>query len=165
MPSEVLLSPENSGDFEQHDLNEHHGEVTNSGSSEVQDQESGAEFERRLQVERRERHFVGPIPSPEILSEYNALEPTLVNRIVKMAELEQKHRHSCEREVLNMPKRGQRYALALCTTIVVGSFILMYFDKPVLGAVVFFGTSIGGLAYIFITGNKSSENTSASDSD
>ena len=40
--------------------------------------------------------FSGPIPHPEILKGYETICPGAAERIIKMAELEQGHRHGIE---------------------------------------------------------------------
>lgn len=47
--------------------------------------------------------FSGPIPHPDTLKKYNDIVPGLADRIVSMAELDQKHIHEMERKALDQP--------------------------------------------------------------
>lgn len=42
----------------------------------------------------------GPLPDPESLSQYESISPGFANRIMTMAEDEQKHRHDAENSVI-----------------------------------------------------------------
>jgi uncharacterized membrane protein len=52
--------------------------------------------------------FEGPIPSPQILSQYAALDPALVGRIVAMAEAAQAHDQTVQMKVVEAEIDGQR---------------------------------------------------------
>lgn len=45
-------------------------------------------------------HHQGPLPAPEDLQRYNELLPGAAERIIKMAEAEQQHRHEQERRAI-----------------------------------------------------------------
>lgn len=47
--------------------------------------------------------FSGPIPHPDTLKKYNDIVPGLADRIVSMAELDQRHIHEMERKSLDQP--------------------------------------------------------------
>lgn len=53
-----------------------------------------------VQLQRFFRAFSGPLPPPEALREYADIQPDLVPKIIKMAEIEQAHRHAKEKESL-----------------------------------------------------------------
>lgn len=44
--------------------------------------------------------FKGPLPPPEVLRQYDDVQPGLVDQIVKMAVDEQSHRHNMERMIV-----------------------------------------------------------------
>lgn len=46
--------------------------------------------------------YSGKLPSPEMMQQYNVVEPSFANRILTMAEEEQKHIHSIENKQLNV---------------------------------------------------------------
>jgi len=81
----------------------------------------------------------------------------LANRIVSMAEKEQNHRHGLESLALNgeikKDTRGQHYALFTSLAIIIGSIFLIYSGHEVSGSILV-GSTLIGLAYIFITGRK-----------
>jgi len=54
--------------------------------------------------------FRGPLPPPRYLAQYDKVIPGLAERIVRMAEAEQGHRHHCEDKIIEIqttiPLRG-----------------------------------------------------------
>lgn len=56
---------------------------------------------------------VGPLPPPEVLAKYDKVHPGLVERIVRMAEEEQKQRHLNNRVFFRTFSRGQFFGFAL----------------------------------------------------
>lgn len=51
-------------------------------------------------VSQQQSLFVGPIPPPAVLREYNSILPDAANRIIKMAEDEANHRRKMEQKAL-----------------------------------------------------------------
>lgn len=49
-----------------------------------------------------QRSFSGPLPPPDLLREYNQIVPGLAERIARMAEKEQDHRHYFERKLVRI---------------------------------------------------------------
>jgi uncharacterized membrane protein len=47
-----------------------------------------------------QQHISGPIPSPDVLRQYDAINPGLADRLVRMAEHEADHRRKMEAEVI-----------------------------------------------------------------
>lgn len=92
------------------------------------------------------RTFSGPLPPPEILAQYDEIVHEGANRIVEMAEKEQAHRHSLETTSvegnIKSEKRGQNYALLICTLIILGSFALIWKGHEIPGSIY----AVGGLA-------------------
>lgn len=43
---------------------------------------------------------LGPLPPPDELIKYNQAHPGAADRVIKMAELEQAHRHECDKTAL-----------------------------------------------------------------
>lgn len=129
-------------------------------------QESGDEVKKVIQT-ISQKNFSGPIPPPSMLSEYEDVHSGLSDRIVTMAETQQKHRQSLEKSSVNAAikaeSRGQHYALFICTVIIAGALYLIDSGREISGSILAGGT-LTGLAYIFITGKKR-DSKSTSDND
>ena len=95
----------------------------------------------------------GPLPEPEIIAAYEKALPGAADRIIKMAEKEQSHRHS--NESFEVKSRtwsifaGQFFAFGLGVLGLTGGMWLVYQDKPISGFIAFF-TSLGTLIGIFL---------------
>lgn len=112
---------------------------------------------KKAQVTIHERTFSGPIPAPEVLAHYENINIGLANRIVKMAEKEQNHRHTLVETEQSLrfseAKRGQLYAL------LIGSLALACGTYTALSGAEIAGTIIGGggvigLVSVFILGRS-----------
>lgn len=101
--------------------------------------------------------FSGPIPPPAMLGEYDTIQNGLADRIVSMAESQQTHRQSLEKQsveaAISTESRGQHYALLISVVIIAGALYLIDSGKEISGSILAGGT-LTGLAYIFITGRK-----------
>ena len=96
----------------------------------------------------------GPLPSPDIISEYDKVLPGAADRIIKMAESEQTHSHA-----MQIRSEGHRFGLAITGQVfafiigiagVVGGIWLVAHDKSIGGFSIFFaslGTLVGGFFY------------------
>lgn len=119
--------------------------------------EPEVEIQRVVRAAAVSQSYRGPIPPPAMLGQYDEVSPGFADRIVAMAENEQKHRHGLESLAvegeINKDTRGQHYALSICLTVVFGSMFLIYNGHDVAGSALA-GGSLMGLAYIFITGRK-----------
>ncbi len=82
-----------------------------------------------------------------MLARYDASMPGLADRIVRMAEREQEHAHTCDREAMaeyiNHRKRGQHYGLALGVACLATSGVAAYFKETAIGI-----TAISALAVV-----------------
>ena len=99
----------------------------------------------------------GPLPDPEAIAAYERALPGAADRIFRMAEKEQEHRHLSD---LNESQRrhatiilGQAFAFTLGVFGVCGGIWLVANDKPLTGFTVFF-TSLGTLIGIFFVRHK-----------
>ena len=54
------------------------------------------------------QHISGPIPSPEMLRQYEQLKPGMIDWIVKMADDEAVHRRSTEAQAIEIQGRDQK---------------------------------------------------------
>ena len=134
------------------------------------------EIELQKAVERRtgikivartqESHFSGPLPPPEVLQHYETIVTGFAKRIVTMAEKEQNHRHEIEQTAVHgsvsAEKRGQTFAFLLCGSVILGSIGLIAVGHPVSGTLLA-GSTLVGLAYIFITGRRQEESEGEDD--
>lgn len=97
--------------------------------------------------------FSGPLPPPTTLKQYSEVVPTAGERILAMAERQAEHRQRVEREkarqAARLELRGQAYGFVLALVALLGGMLLLYFDKPVLGAAAAIG-SIATLAGLFV---------------
>lgn len=120
-----------------------------------------------IEVVRRES-YSGPIPPPRMLNEYNSVEDGLASRIVSMAESQQKHRHDIEKTSVNAAvgaeKRGQDYALIVSVIFIIGSIYLIAIGQELSGTIIA-GTTLLGLAYMFLTGRKRKKTDEEKDSE
>ena len=113
------------------------------------------ELQRRVQeaLVYQSELFVGPLPHPEHLSEYERIAPGTAERIIRMAEDQAAHRRTLESKVVDsnvrLEARGQILAFAIAMTALIGGIGLMAFDKSVSGAATSI-TAIATLAGIFV---------------
>ena len=77
--------------------------------------------------------FAGPFPPPQVLAEYAAVDPKLVEQIFARAESEQAHRHKIEdrhslqfERVVTQGFYAQCYAFILAMTAIIVGGILVY---------------------------------------
>ncbi len=119
----------------------------------------------RIEIRQRttSKHFSGPLPPPEVLAGFENTQNGSADRVITMAEKEQDHRHTIEKTGLEgaiaKDRRGQNYALIICLVILLGSMGLIAIDKEISGTLLA-GSSLTGLAYIFITGRKEEKDKS-----
>ncbi|MEU2289457.1 DUF2335 domain-containing protein [Streptomyces bacillaris] len=106
---------------------------------------------------RREivRRHVGPLPSPHMLAEYEAVLPGLAERIVSMAEGEQAHRHELEKTDLRqdyiISRTGQVLGITALLVIAALAAYLGYLGHPG-WAVAVAGIDIAAVVGVFVTG-------------
>lgn len=97
----------------------------------------------------------GPLPSPETLEGYNQVLPGLADRIVTMAENQQKHRVGLEntslRRQFNQSGTGQWMAFVLSILFLGVGGYLIHEDHDWAGSIIITGTLVS-LAVAFITG-------------
>jgi len=102
----------------------------------------------------------GPLPHPDILAAYNTAVPGAAQRVITMAEEQNRHRIALETIVIpNREKnsaRGQHYALIIALAAIAAAVYCARVNQPIIGAVVV-GTPLCGLGYAFITGKQKQE--------
>ena len=67
---------------------------------------------------RRTELFAGPVPHPEILRQYNEIDPGIADRIIKMAEKDQDHVIECNKKSLELQKRDNFFGMIFAFVIV-----------------------------------------------
>ncbi len=117
----------------------------------------GGEPENTISISSRQQFFSGPIPPPDALERYKSVDPDIPNRLVKMAEKQQDHSHTLERQaqksMTEAENKGRNYALIISLLMIVCSTYLISTGNGILGTI-FAGTTLLGLAYLFIAGHK-----------
>lgn len=83
------------------------------------------------------RFYTGPIPEPQTLAEYERINPGLADRIIKMAEKEQGHRHKVENRrswgQILLTLLAQFFGFIISVLAISYGAFLIYHDKPVGG--------------------------------
>lgn len=108
---------------------------------------------------RHETSFSGPLPPPEIISDYEKILPGGAERIFAMAEKEQVHRHSMDSLAVNgairKDKRGQWMGFSIAIIILAIASVFAW-----KGNTTFAGTLIAidllGLVSVFVLGRQPS---------
>ncbi len=98
--------------------------------------------------------FMGPIPPPGILAGYNNVIPNGADRVIKMAEKEQAHRHNIETTIVSKESFEKRvglvFAFILALSVLgVSSYLLIFTEKSGYGLTVFI-IELGGLVWAFL---------------
>lgn len=102
----------------------------------------------------------GPLPPPEVLDRYEATNPGFANRLLELAEKEQRHRHAIEAETnkaninlanraLDEQKLGQVLAFTLAMVLIGSAIFLAMSGQPGL-AMVLGGTTLVGAIALFL---------------
>jgi uncharacterized membrane protein len=144
------------GDVPEIEVSRDSGEAGGSGKENISD--------KARSISVRASTFVGPIPPPDILNEYNQVLPNAADRIIQMAENEQKHRHSMQEKLINAQiddakrdrmeaRLGQVFGLVIGTTSIAAGSITAIVGAPIAGA--FIGTAgVTSLVAVFVIGRK-----------
>jgi uncharacterized membrane protein len=101
--------------------------------------------------------FSGPIPSPDLLAQYNQIIPDAAERILSMAENEAKHAHSIEMLALTShakeKKRGQYFGVLVTALAFITAGVALVLGHPTAAATIG-STTVVGLATAFVVGKK-----------
>ncbi|MCD2193154.1 DUF2335 domain-containing protein [Actinomycetospora endophytica] len=98
----------------------------------------------------------GPLPSARTLHEYSQVMPDLPERVVRMAELEQAHRHRVDLEPYKLARTGQWLAFAVVIVVFAFCGFLVLNDEVVTAGIIA-ALDLVGLATIFIVGTRGSD--------
>lgn len=112
-----------------------------------------------VSVETTHSSHSGPIPSPEVIGGYEKVLAGSADRIIKMAEREQGHRHQLQirgqsqQAILTFV--GQLFAFIMGFSGIAGGIYLVKSDKSIAGFSVFF-TSLSVLVGAYLYNRKKS---------
>jgi uncharacterized membrane protein len=111
-----------------------------------------------------QQHISGPLPSPDLLRQYEELSPGTTDRLIRIAEQEAEHRRKVELEIIAIQGRdqssyrrselwGQTFGFAIGVIAIVGAVFAAVRGEQV--AASFIGTTgVGGLVSAFIIGRS-----------
>lgn len=102
--------------------------------------------------------YAGPIPPPDLLRQYEELDPGRAAKILNVAERQSDHRMDIERKVITSDIRRSWAGLAAAfilslTTVCIGGY-LVYLDHDTAGATIA-TAGLGSVVGTFIYGTKS----------
>ncbi|AXP80924.1 hypothetical protein CJ739_1839 [Mariniflexile rhizosphaerae] len=111
--------------------------------------------EKIISVLTIKRSFSGPLPSPEVLQQYNNVVKDGAERVVKMAENQSKHRMDLEdfaiKGQIKQSGRGQIFGFTLALLCIASTVYLATEGYETL-AIALGTTTVIGLASIFVLG-------------
>jgi len=109
----------------------------------------------------RRVEFSGPLPSPEVLREYDLIAPGAADRIIKMAESYAAHEQSMERAALHAKVRekrlGQLLGFVLAVAALSTSVMVARLGYPWVSGVLG-GSTIVSLVAVFVLGRLPRQN-------
>ncbi|EHD21289.1 Protein of unknown function DUF2335, membrane [Brenneria sp. EniD312] len=105
--------------------------------------------------------FRGPVPSPKMLSEYEQIMPGLANRLVKLTEDEQQHRHKVTDKALDFSykkdRRGQWMGFIISLFVLgLGVYFAAEGKDALAGTLI--TINLVGLASVFVIGRLKRNN-------
>lgn len=99
--------------------------------------------------------FSGPLPPPEALEMYNRILPGAADRILKMAEDQEKHRQDIERQVVRSNVFSQKAGLVMgfmvAITAIVGGIWLALVGSSAVGLTAII-SALAALVGVFVYG-------------
>lgn len=118
-----------------------------------------------VEIAQEMAHHSGPLPSPRQMVEYEAALPGLAERIVRLTENEQKHRHTIQNTALNrsanLRDRGQWLALVAMALVLAFCAYLVVAGATAAAASVAIAL-VAAVVGIFVTGRHADIKESAS---
>ncbi|MBI5885617.1 MAG: DUF2335 domain-containing protein [Deltaproteobacteria bacterium] len=104
-----------------------------------------------------EQRFSGPLPPPKILEQYERVLLGSAERILKMAEKEQGHRHSIQKQevdgVFGLQRWGQLFGFLIAMVAFIVGGILVYLGHDWVGGILMGGTVVS-LVTVFVIGTR-----------
>ncbi|HLS29393.1 MAG TPA: DUF2335 domain-containing protein [Flavobacteriaceae bacterium] len=106
---------------------------------------------------QEEHSHSGPLPSPEAIGKYNTIIPDGADRIMKMAEKQQKHRMTIESSIIKSQSKqsglGQWFGLIIGIVGIGCGTFLAYSGATTVGGIIAGGTVVS-LVSVFVIGRK-----------
>jgi uncharacterized membrane protein len=104
-----------------------------------------------------EASYIGPLPPPGMLVQYNEAFPGAAERIVAMAERQSAHREALEAAVVSAgvtsQTRGSWFGFIISMTAISGGIYLITLGKDIQGLVAIV-SSLTALTSVFVLGKK-----------
>lgn len=94
-----------------------------------------------------------PLPPPELLRRYDEVVPGAADRILTLAEEEQRHQAALSRGVSRYLLRGQLYGMLVCFAALGVVAFTAYLGHAVVAAILG-GTTLTGVVTTFIVGRR-----------
>jgi uncharacterized membrane protein len=121
------------------------------------------------QLVYRSYGFIGPIPPPEIFAGYDRALPNGADRVMKMAEREQEHRHKIEDTIVSKESFEKRLGLIFAFALAafaqgVSAYLLIWTDKSGPGLTLFIVQFVG-LSWAFLGARKQKRNDEEEESE
>ncbi len=108
-------------------------------------------------VTAKAEQFSGPLPHPQILSQYNQIVPDAANRIIAMAESQAEHRQQLESQVIGSDIRNSRlglhYGLIIGLTTVIGATVCIFSGFQIGGSILG-SAGLSSLVGVFVYGSR-----------
>ena len=97
--------------------------------------------------------FIGPIPPPELLAQYEGTLPGLADRLVTIAERESEHRRAVQRRAIRLSELGLGAAFVIAMTALGGGIYLVHEGSSLegMGSILL---AISSLVLVFLTRGK-----------
>ena len=109
--------------------------------------------------------YAGPLPPPEIVRQFEMLEPGAAKSILKLTEKQTNHRIETESKVIDHDIHQSRIGLwlgfVMSMILIIGGFITINFGHDTAGTVVI-GSNLFGIMAIFVLGLRSRDRARAS---
>lgn len=113
-------------------------------------------------VTARYAAFRGPLPTPDLLGGYEDVVPGAGERILRMAEKEQEHRHAWEDRSLENERvyslRGLRLGWLTSLSLALGAVAAAWFGEPVVGTALA-AASATGMVWKLVQGRETATTT------
>ena len=103
--------------------------------------------------------YYGPTPPPDFLKEINEIVPGAAKDIINNANKQTTHRIDSEKEAQRQSWMGQIFAFVLSILALVATVVLAMYGHDTVAGIVG-GTTIVGLATVFVVGKKLQKNNS-----
>jgi uncharacterized membrane protein len=109
-------------------------------------------------LHRQESTFLGPIPPPSLLTQYNEIIPDGANRIMAMAERQSAHREAMEAKVIEgnirSQGRGNIFAFIIVLIALLGAFVLLFTGRNMAGRSTFVVSIATPAGLFLVTRNR-----------